>query len=140
MSQMTEALCSSSSSSRLSQRGGIITSWLLKLVIFLAILGVLAFEVGAVVVATVNVDSVADAAATEAATTFGNTHNVDEARAAAAEKCKEGGASLISFSVSSDQRVVTVTAQKTAKTLFIQKIGFLRRFVVSKATHSAPVT
>ncbi|GAC1408812.1 MAG: hypothetical protein NVSMB57_00690 [Actinomycetota bacterium] len=122
-----------------AQRGGIVTGWLLKLLLSLLILGVVAFEVGAVVIAKVNVDSVAQNAATDAASTYGTTKSIDSARAEAEKKCLEGGAKLIDLTVAQDGRSLTVTVEKTAKTFFIHRIGFLKRFVLARTSHTAAV-
>lgn len=127
------------STTALSQRGGIITGWLLRLVIGLALLGVVVFEFGAVVIARVGVDGTAQTAAREAALVYGSSQNVETAKAEAAKKAKEGGATLSSFEVSQDGTTVTVTLERKARTFLIHKIGALKKYATVRATDTTDV-
>ncbi len=122
------------------QRGGIVTGWLVKLVIGLLAVGLVAFEIGAVVIAKVNVDGTADTAAREAAFIYGTSRNVDIARAEAEKKAAQAGAKVTAFSVSQDGQFVTVTVEKIAKTIVIHKIGVFKNLRVARSTHTIKVS
>ena len=117
-----------------SERGGIITGWLLKLVISLAIFGVVAFEAGAIVVAKVTIEDIAGDAVAAAAQEYRTTHNADEAEQAAREVAQAKGAVLQAFSVVENGNAVVVTVSKPAKTLFIHRIGVTKSWAVASST------
>lgn len=123
-----------------TQTGGIVTGWLVKLVITLMLFGFIVFEGGAVVVAKVGVDGSADAAAREAAGVFGTTKSQQNACDEADAKAVQGGARLVRCEVSQDGQFVTVTLERKAATFFIHNIGALKKFVTSRSTHTAKVT
>jgi len=123
-----------------SERGGIITGWLLKLVVSLAVVGVFAFEAGAVIVARVTVDTVAGDAAGEAASAYGRTGSADDARSAAVEYVHSHGGSMTGFTIAPDGRSISVTVEKRAKTLFLHRIGFSKSWAIARSTRSRAVT
>jgi len=119
---------------------GIITGWLLKLVVSLAVVGVCAFEAGAIIVARVTVDSVASDAAGEAAAVYARTSSLEEARSAALDYVHTHGGSLTGFTISTDGRSVYVTVEKRAKTLFLHRIGFSKSWAIAHATRRRGIT
>jgi hypothetical protein len=121
------------------ERGDIILGWLVKLVVSLAIVGVAAFEAGAVVVARVGADSAANDAANEAAFVYARGANVDAAKTAAAEEASRVDARLVDFSVDNEGRAVVVTIAKRAKTLFLHRIGATRSWSEARSTRRRPV-
>jgi hypothetical protein len=116
------------------ERGGIITGWLLKLVVSLAIVGVVLFEAGAVIVARVNVDSIASDAAGEAALEYAKAPNATQAEKVARDFVERRDATLVAFSVSPDGKVITLTVEKIAKTLIIQRFAATRKWTVARST------
>jgi mannitol-specific phosphotransferase system IIBC component len=120
---------------------GIIVGWILRIVVGVAIAGLLLFEAGAVVIATVNADNAARSAAQEAVATYAHSHNLEDAKKDAQKQAAAEDAVVVEFSATSagagGQSSATVTVRKTAKTLFIHKIGFLKRFASSTATSTA---
>ena len=124
-----------------AERGGIVTGWLLKLVIWLAVAGFLLFEVGAMVVASVAADNAARAAATEAVDTYAHGHDFDAAQKAAITKAGEEGAEMVSFTADANgaggQSRAVVVVRRHAKTLFLHRFSFLRRFTEPTASATA---
>jgi hypothetical protein len=116
------------------ERGGIITGWLLKLVISLAIFGLVAFEAGAIVVAKVTIEDIAGDAVAAAAHEYSTTKNQDEAEKAARDVAESKGAVLEAFSVIEDGKAVVVTLSKPAKTLFVHRIGVIDGWAVARST------
>lgn len=123
----------------MGERGDIILGWLVKLVVSLAIVGVAAFEAGAVVVARVGADGVANDAANEAAFVYARGANADAAREAAVEEASRLDARLIDLSVENEGRAVVVTIAKKAKTLFLHRIGATRSWSEARSTRRRPV-
>lgn len=120
-----------------AERGGIVTGWLLKIVLVSALVGVALFEAGAVVFATLQASNAATSAANEAVATYARAHDARAARADAERLAAREGAVVISFSADASgaggQSRVTVVVEKRAHTLFIQKIGPLRRYTRARA-------
>jgi hypothetical protein len=124
-----------------SDQRGIVLGWIVRIILGIALAGVLLYEAGAVVITSVNADNAARSAAQEAVTTYAHSHNLDEAKKDAQKQAAEEGAVVVAFQADSNglggQSHVTVTVRKIAKTLFIQRIGFLKRFTISNATSTA---
>jgi len=117
-----------------NERGDIVLGWLLKLIVSLAIVGVVAFEGGAVIVAHVGTDTAANDAAGEGALMYSHAHDAKAAEAAARGSAKMNGASLVSFTVATDGRTVTVIVEKTARTLLLQRLSATRSWGVVRVT------
>lgn len=123
-----------------SERGGIVTGWLIKLVVSLAIFGLVAFEAGAVVVAKVTIETVARDAAGEAADVFRREADGDAAREAARGVAEKNGAVLESFEVVENGEALLVTVSKRAKTIFLHRIGFTEDWAVARSTRRRGVS
>lgn len=123
-----------------SERGGIITGWLLKLVISLAIFGLVAFEAGAILVAKVSIEDIAGDAVAAAAQEYGASKNQDEAEKAARDVAESKGAVLEAFSVVENGKAVVVTLSKPAKTLFVHRIGVTEGWAVARSTRRRGVS
>jgi hypothetical protein len=118
---------------------GIVVSWLLKLLVSIAIVGLVAFEAGAILVAHVSADSAASDAAGVAAFVVALGGNDRSAQNAANEAAAKDGAKLISFAVAADGKTVTVTIEKTARTMIVQRISQLRSWGVIRTTRKRAV-
>lgn len=121
------------------ENGQIILGWLVKLLIGLTIFGVVAFEAGAVIAARVQVDGIAVDAAREAALLYGNRKSARDAEQIAREFAERSDARLVGFAVSGDKKRVTVTVEKRASTIFVHRIGGLKRYSVARSTHETRV-
>lgn len=121
------------------ERGGIVLGWLLKLIVSLAIVAVVVYEGGAVILAHVASDSAATDVSGEAALAYAHAHNADQAKAAATEKAKSEGASLVGFSVDTIHRTVTVTVEKEARTLFLRRLSFTRSWAIARTTRTQAI-
>lgn len=124
---------------RPNEYGGIVTGWLFKLLLSLAVVGVIAFEFGAVIIARVTVDGIASEAAGEAALVYGRGQNVEAAESAAREYAGSRGGTMTGFTVENDGRAVTVTVEKKARTLFLHRIGATESWTVARTTRRRPV-
>jgi hypothetical protein len=124
-----------------SERGGIVTGWLFRIVFGLALTGVALFEAGSVIFSTVQADNAARTAAQEAVATYARAHDVEAARADADREAAREGAVVVSFSADSEgvggQSRVTVVVERPAKTLIINHIGPLKRFTHPRASSTA---
>jgi len=114
---------------------GVIVNFLLKTMIVFAMLGLVAYDLGQVVVAQVKAQDTAAAAAQAGADMYYGTKNVQRARNAAdaAAASQDPTSRIIAFTVNVDGSV-SVTVERTAKTLMVARIPQLRRFGLQKAT------
>jgi hypothetical protein len=122
-----------------TEQGGIVTGWIFKLLISLALVGVVAFEAGAVIVARVTVDGVASEAAGEAASAYARGQNAGAAEAIAKEYAASHGATMVGFTIENQGRAVTVTVEKRARTILLHRIGATEKWTVARTTHRRPV-
>lgn len=123
-----------------SERGGIITGWLLKLVLSIAIFGLVAFEAGAIVVAKVTIEDIAGDAVAAAAQEYSSASDANAAEKAAREIAEAKGAVLEAFSVVENGKAVVVTVSKPAKTLFLHRIGATSGWAVASSTRRRGVS
>ena len=121
------------------ERGGIVLGWLIKLAVSIAIVGAVAFEAGAVVVAHVGADTAANDASGEAAAVVSRDGNDRAAESAAAAAAAAAGARLIDFSVSSDRKSLTVVVEKRARTLVLHRVSATRSWGVVRTTRRRAV-
>jgi hypothetical protein len=118
-----------------SDQRGIITSSLLKIILGLAVAGLIAIEAGTILFARLTVQDTAQRVADESTAVYEDTGSVESAREAAEErlselddhaKIKRGG-----FVVTLDGRI-RVVIRKRASTLVTHYIGFLEEFTVAQ--------
>ncbi len=128
----------------MNERGGIITGWLFRVVVGLALFGVLAFEGGAVIVAIVGADSAARTAAQDGVAEYARAHRLEPARKEAEAAAKREGAKLVDFRADAagagGQSRATAVVEKEAKTIFIHRIPFLKRFTRPRSDSTAYFT
>ena len=122
-----------------SARGGIVLGWFFKIAILLAVLAVVSFETGAIIVAKVTADRVAIDAASEAGQVYSSTGSLDKAREAADQIAAKDDAKVTKCVLIGGGTYVSVTIHKKASTFLVQHIGFLKRFASADATHSGTV-
>jgi Flp pilus assembly protein TadG len=103
-----------------------------------AILGVIAFDAGQVVVDQIKAGDVAHTAAQAAADTYFSTKNEERARAAgiAAASQADPTATVTSIQILQDGTAV-VTVERPATTLVVQRVSFLKHFGLQSATDEA---
>jgi hypothetical protein len=120
-------------SGRLSaERGDIIGSWLLQLLVFLAVVAFVAFEVITVVVTTVRLDETAREVARAARDEYRAVRSLDRSTAVAAEVAAAHGAEVVGVTEDGDDLVVEL--RKQAPTLVIHRIGVLDDLTTANAT------
>ena len=103
------------------QTGGIITGWLLRLMLWLAVLAVVVFEIGAVVVATVDADSAAGEVARAAVVAYRSSGSLADSETAA-EVVAEGR-SVELISLEEDGTTMTVEVGRAAGTLLLHRVA-----------------
>ena len=104
-----------------------------RVVVALALVGIVVHEGGQVLFAQTKADDIAQDAAQTGAEIFSETKNQSQARAAARDEVAERGARLRSFRLLPDGKA-RVRVVVTASTLIVRRVSFLRRFGVRRAT------
>ena len=122
-----------------AERGGIVIGWLMRLVVMLAIVALAAYEGGAVIVAHVQSDTAATDVSEEAALAYAHSNDADQARAVADAKATSEGAVVVAFSIDAARKNITVTVEKTARTLFLQRMSFSRKWTDARTTRTQPI-
>jgi hypothetical protein len=106
---------------------GILVSWLVRLLLGLAVAGLVLFEVGAIAVNTFTLSSTASdiavAVSTTAASSGAAGPNEGQLLSEAKELAKEAGARLVTLEVDRTDRVVHVTLRRRADTLIVQRFS-----------------
>lgn len=124
----------------MSDAGFIVLGWLTKLTLSLALLGLLAFDGLALVTTKFAASDHANAAAYAAAETYADTKDVAKAQAAADVVALKNTETLDEFVVM-ENGLVTVELRRAATTLWMHRIGPLKRFtVISASGEGRPAT
>ena len=118
---------------------GLVVNWLIKVIIGFVIIGILLFEVAALLLVRVRASDIAADAATEAGFTYRDTRSEERASETAESYAEREGAEFISLTVDEERRVITVTVQRTAKPLFIDRIEAFDRWITAEASESVPI-
>lgn len=120
---------------RRTERGGI----LVRTAIFFLVLGLAAWDGGAIVIAMVQADRIAGNAADESALEFSRSQSTDKARDVAQRMAEISEANVSRFVVRTDREVVEVTVTKRARTLLAHRIGPLKRYREADATQTSKI-
>jgi hypothetical protein len=122
------------------ERAGIVTGWLFKIILGLALLALTVFETGSIILARVTVDRIAIEAASEAGLEYGRTSSSSKTQDVAERIAARQDARVVGkVEIFRDLEQIRVTVKKEAKTLILGKIGWFDRFTESSATHSARI-
>ncbi len=97
-----------------------ITGWLVKVVVSIALVGFLAVELGAPLVTRAQLDDLAHDAADNATLEILNSRDIERARAVATEILVDKSATLKEFAVN-DQGGITLTAEREARSFLLKK-------------------
>lgn len=116
------------------RENGQISNWLVKIVVFLGIAGVLVIEGGAILVARGTSADAAQGATSEAAFAIKTQGIRGDPEASAREYATSKGVEFVSISYNQAAATVTVTVRRKAKTLFTHKIEALRKYTVATSS------
>ena len=117
---------------------GLVGRAAVTLLVLIVLGGLAAVDGTAVLLAKLQASDVADAAARAGATTYSNSHDMNATRAAAVDAAREQDEHVRVTAVSvGPGGVVTVTVRKTASTLIVKRVSFLRHLGVVHDTSSA---
>jgi hypothetical protein len=124
----------------LSDERGIIIGWIGKIIIGLAITGVVIFEVGSILVNLFTLDSTADEIAIELSIQVGtgnpSQHEIEQS---AQEMATEAGARLLRVEVDAE-KVVRIRLRRRADTLIVGQLSFTKDWARATAEGQAGST
>jgi hypothetical protein len=115
-----------------AEDGGIITGWLLQLVVILAVVGLLAHEVIAFGVAAVHLDDTGREVGLVARDVYRSDRSLPLARAAVERELADGAVELNSIEVVGEELVVTFTMR--ARTLVVHRVAPLQELATASST------
>lgn len=104
---------------------GIIVNWLLKLLIGFAVVSVVLYDVGSVMVNFFTLDSRADEIAVQVSSELGRNFSVHQERQyeeVAMELARESDARLVDFRIDKDLGILYVSLRRRAPTLVVRHI------------------
>lgn len=113
--------------------GGIVTGWLLRLVVIMAVLGFVGYELITTAINAVTVEDAAQEVARAARRVYQESgRRLDDARAAAADEARVQGVDLLDTRVEGQQ--ISVTVSDKANTIFVHRVPRLGEFTTRTAT------
>ena len=114
-------LCTGDRGTRVhDERGDIITGWLAQLLVVMAVVGLLGYELLSIAITTLTLDGDAEQVVDAAADAYDGSQSSDDALEAAEAEAEQRGAEVVDLVVEQDQLVVTVT--RRTPTLFVHRI------------------
>jgi Flp pilus assembly protein TadG len=115
---------------------GMVVGFLVRTALAFAILGLALEETGQILLTSIHAHGAAGAAAQAAANTYAQTQNLQQAKQAAqqAATANEPDARVTSVKISTDGNAAFATVVETAKTVVVQRVGFLKHFGVVHAS------
>ena len=119
------------------QDGGIVTGWLLRLVATMAVLALVVFEIGAVVVASVDADGAAGEVARAATVAYRSSGSLTEAQASG--QAVADGRSVELVSLDEDGGALVVVVERTAGTLLLHRFGVTEDLTRRTATRRVEI-
>ncbi len=102
------------------ERGDIITGWLGQLLVVMAVVGLLGYELLSIAITTLTLDGDAEQVVDAAADAYDRAQSRDDALEAAEAEAEQRDATVVDLVVEQDQLVVTVT--KATPTLIVHRI------------------
>lgn len=115
-----------------AERGGMITSWLLQLLVLLALVGLVVYEILAVVVTSARIDETAREVARAARDEYRAAGSLDRASAVATLVAATYDAEVVDVSEDGDGLVIELSKQ--APTLLVHRIGAFGDLTTARAS------
>lgn len=105
--------------------GGIISGWLVQLMVIVALVAFIAFEGISIAIAHLSLDEDARQVAAAARSAYGGAREMDDAVEAGREAAEELGIEVLGVIEVEDPPAVVFDLQKQASTLVLHRVGFL---------------
>lgn len=114
-----------------------ITGWLLKVVLGIALLGLLVVELGSPLLAKAQADDAAHEVANEAAFELGRTGSYEAMQARCKEVAAGDSVDIVSCETTPDKKTVEVTIAKTARSFVLKNFGPTKKWYRTEASAAA---
>ncbi len=124
---------------RIRTEDGQVSSWLIKLIIVVGVVGFALLEGGAVVINRIQAQDAAGRAASEAGFVYSNRGDVDAATRRATDIVEQLGAEFVGLAVDQADREVAVTVTKTANTRLLHRFEQTAGLTEAEVTERAPM-
>lgn len=115
---------------------GQISSWIVKLVVFLLLAGLVVMEGGGILFLRLSLPDAAREAAQQAAFTLDQGGSDEDAELAARQFADTKGAKFVSMIHNPRDKTVTVTLEKKSRSFVIHRIGPLKKFTTLEVSGS----
>ncbi len=120
----------------LNDERGVVLGWLVKLVVFLSVLGLVLFELGAITVNYFGLDTSADDIAVAVSTVAqAGTSSEAQLQEEARIRAKDVGAKLVDLKLNEQQQTLKIVLTRKASTLLLHQIDPIKGW--GKATVTA---
>jgi hypothetical protein len=110
---------------RHDEDGGIISGWLVQLVVIMALVAFIGFEGVSIAIAHLSLDDDARQVAAAARSAYGGARQMDDAVEAGRRAAEEQGIEVLGVVEVEDPPAVVFDLQKQASTLLLHRVGFL---------------
>ena len=120
----------------LREERGLVGKAVIILIVLVAVFGVLAVDLGSVVITRLHVNDAASQAAVDAAAFYKGSQNRQEALQTALTTLQQQDPKirLTQFAINPTTGEVTLSVKKTAQTFVFRRLDFLKKFTVATAT------
>ena len=121
--------------------GSMVIGWLVKVAAVLTIIGIIGFDGVSMAVSHLNAQDDANSAASAAAETWQQTHNVQQALQSAIDAAGSNDTVVAKTLVIDNDGTVHLSVQRHATTLLMYRLGPLKKYVtVTAAGEASPPT
>lgn len=114
------------------QAGDIVTGWLFRLIVFMAVVAFIGYEVIVIGLNYINSEDAAQEVARAGRTSYRETRNEDAAEDAAAIEAEFRDVEIVRFEIEDDH--ITAVVRRTADTIVAGDIGLLDDLTTREAT------
>lgn len=123
---------------------GIVVDWLIKMIVFVGLLGVVIFDGGSIAVNVFGLDSAADEIANVVSTRVVESpgdrftdRQIYDLAASTIEEFGYGGAKLVRKGTGIEGDVITIKLKRTANTIVVGQVGFMEDWAKATAEGTA---
>ena len=114
-----------------------ITGWLLRVVLGIALAGFLVVEIGSPLLARAQADDAAHEVANEAAFEYGRTNSYEGMQERCREKSSETGVDLVVCETTPDGKLIQVKISKKARSFLLHRFGPTEKWYRAEASATA---
>jgi hypothetical protein len=122
------------------EQGGIISGWLVQLIVIMAIVAAIGYEGISIAIAHLTLDEDAREVAAAARSAYGGSRDAEDAIDAGLDTAEEQGIEVLGVIEIEEPPELVFDLQKQAGTMVIHRIGFLEDMTIARTSRSVPLT